>query len=148
MKALKAGKHVVLEKPVALSASEFQEMLNVAYAQRKMILDGTMFPHHPRTSKILKATADQENLGLINRIECSFTFLADDAFEDSNIRARADGDPQGCIGDLGWYCIRLGQLVYGKLGLHVKSAQVVDFALSKHGVPLDATCLVRFEGVS
>jgi predicted dehydrogenase len=148
IKALQAGKHVVIEKPVGLSAAEFQEMLDVAYAQKKFILDGTMFNHHGRTDSVLECVADEEKFGTLNRIESSFTFMSDAAFQESNIRARKDGDPQGCVGDLGWYCIRYAQLVFGKLGSKVKSAQVFDNTNTKHGVSFDTTCIVRFEGVS
>jgi predicted dehydrogenase len=148
IKALKAGKHVVLEKPVGLSATEFQEVLDVAYAQKKFILDGTMLNHHGRTDSVLECAADEEKMGSVNRIEASFTFMTDAAFQESNIRARKDGDPQGCVGDLGWYCIRYAQLVFGKLGSKVKSAQVFENTNTKHGVPFDTTYVVRFEGVS
>eukprot|EP00980_Cylindrotheca_fusiformis_P021366 scaffold8240_cov133-Cylindrotheca_fusiformis.AAC.11 len=143
IKALKSGKHVVMEKPAALSVSDYQEMLDVAYSNNKFLMDGTMFPHHPRTHHILDSLL---GIGDIIRIESSFTFLADQAFLDgSNIRARKDGDPQGCIGDLGWYCIRYALMVFGKLGCSVESAQVVDYSLNKHGVPMVATCAIRFQ---
>ena len=71
-----------------------------------------------------------------------------EAFEQGNIRAKKGGDPQGCIGDLGWYCIRFGLMVFGRLGYEVKSAQVVDYKVTNEGVPLDATCVVRFDEVS
>jgi predicted dehydrogenase len=147
IKALKAGKHVVLEKPVAVTASDYEEILSVAYANNKFVMDGTMFPHHKRTRDILEYVAD-EKVGHVNRVECNFTFMTDDAWQDDNIRARKDGDPHGCIGDLGWYCICYGLMVFSKLGSNPKSAQVVDFEVTKHGVPLDATCVVRFEDVS
>jgi hypothetical protein len=121
-------------------------MLNVAYANNKFLMDGTMFPHHPRTTKILDSLSE---IGQVNRIQASFSFLAHQAFLDgSDIRARKDGDPHGCIGDLGWYCIRYALVVFEKLGSKVESAQVVDFEVNKHGVPIDATCVVQFQNVS
>lgn len=138
----------MLEKPAALNSADYEEMLQVAYANQKFLLDGTMFPHHTRTQKVLDCVADVSTVGRIDRVEANFTFIGDDAFQDDNIRARKDGDPHGCVGDLGWYCIRYALMVFGKLGAKVKSAQVVDFELTKHGVPQDATCVVRFEDVS
>lgn len=145
IQALQNGKHVVLEKPAALTAADYQEMLKVAFENNKFLLDGTMFPHHVRTQSILQ---QNNSVGSVNRIQCSFTFLADEDFlSGQNIRARKEqGDPHGCIGDLGWYCIRFGLLVYQ--GVTVVSAKVVDYELNQHGVPIDATCVVRFEGVS
>jgi predicted dehydrogenase len=146
IKTLISGKHVVIEKPVAMRAADYNEILNAARIHHKFLLDGTMFPHHPRTSKIIDSLCE---LGQVDRIEANFTFLADQEFLDgSNIRARKDGDPHGCLGDLGWYCIRYALMIFGKLGANVKSAQVVDFEVNKHGVPIDAVCVVRFENVS
>ncbi|CAJ1959102.1 unnamed protein product [Cylindrotheca closterium] len=148
LQALQNGKHVVLEKPAALTANDYQEMLKVAYANGKFLLDGTMFPHHSRMSNILERVAAGNDVGSVDRIQCSFTFLADEAFlNGNNIRARKeDGDPHGCIGDVGWYCIRFGLMVYERLGINVISAKVVDCEVNQHGVPIDATCVVRFEG--
>lgn len=148
IQALQGGKHVVLEKPAALTATDYEEMLSVAYANGRFLLDGTMFPHHGRMGIILDRAAT--DIGSVDRIQCSFTFLADEAFlNGNNIRCRKDGDPHGCIGDLGWYCIRFGLMVYERLGFSaVTSAKVVDFEVNQHGVPIDATCVVRFEGVS
>lgn len=150
IKALQAKKHVVLEKPVALSAKDYQEVLQVAYANNKFLLDGTMFPHHKRTEDILQkyVTNDGSLLGSIRRLDANFTFMTDEGWEDSDIRAKKDGDPQGCIGDLGWYCIRFGLMVFDKLDSKVTSAQVVDYTMNKNGVPVDATCVVKFENVS
>mmetsp|Transcript_44377 Transcript_44377/g.106920 ORF Transcript_44377/g.106920 Transcript_44377/m.106920 type:complete len:262 (-) Transcript_44377:278-1063(-) len=122
-------------------------MLSVAYVNGKFLLDGTMFPHHGRMGNILDRVAAADDFGSVDRIQCSFTFLADEAFlNGSNIRARKDGDPHGCIGDLGWYCIRFGLMVYERLGFSVTSVKVVDFEVNQHGVPIDATCVVRFDG--
>jgi predicted dehydrogenase len=134
VKALRAGKHVVIEKPVALNANDYEQMLKEAFKQKRFILDGTMFPHHNRTKAVLDCIVDEEKIGTIDRVEANFTFLTDPTWQDRDIRARKEnGDCLGCIGDLGWYCIRYGQLVYGKLGVKAISAQVVDFVLTKHG---------------
>lgn len=154
IKALHAGKHVVIEKPAALNATDYEEMLKVAQENKKFLLDGTMFPHHQRTRDILECVAStttttSSSIGNVDRIEVDFTFLASQSFLDgSDIRARKDGDPHGCLGDLGWYCIRYALMVFESLGSKVLNAQVVDFELNKHGVCIDATCVIRFENVS
>lgn len=43
---------------------------------------------------------------------------------------KKDGDFMGCVGDLGWYCVRMGLLVFGK---DATDAQVVR---RKRGFPL------------
>ena len=188
IKCLRFKKHVVIEKPTALCLEDLHEMYFEAYKNNKFLLDGTMFPHHPRTNHILSSLVvvqqqDRKNntnnddlssndvdvhvdntIGEVNRIECNFTFLADEEFiNGGNIRARNGrgiggggngGDPQGCIGDLGWYCIRYGLLVYKAMYNNiidstqvVISVQVVHYELNQYNVPIDATCYVKFQNV-
>ena len=52
------------------------------------------------------SSARKVNAEVIRRITSAFTFRADEEFFDSNIRAQSELEPDGCLGDLGWYCIR------------------------------------------
>jgi len=82
----------------------------------------------------------------VTGIDAAFTILGHDDFMKNNIRIKKEGDFQGCIGDLGWYCIRLAQIMYGGVGFgNLKSAQVFDWKLNEEGVPIDANCLVTFQ---
>jgi len=141
MKALKANKHVLVEKPVALSADDYLVWMELALSKGLILMDGTMFPHHSRTQQVVQWS--QKDLGTVNRIESSFSFLGDNDFFESNIRIRED--PLGCIGDLGWYCTRMAMLAFGNLS--IESAQTVNFKLNSFGVPLEATCAVKFSQV-
>ena len=149
IKALNSAKHVIVEKPVALHANEFKEMLQAAYKNKKFLMDGTMYPHHNRTMDVLACVSDEDRIGKVDRIETSFSFLGDDDFFLNDIRVLKDGDPLGCLGDLGWYCVRLALLVFGKLGSsRALTAQVVDFRLNDAGVPICASCFVHFPEAS
>jgi predicted dehydrogenase len=133
----------VVEKPVALNVEDYEEMLQVAYETGKFLMDGTMYAHHNRTFDIIACSRDEDLVGNIDRIETSFSFLGDEDFFQNDIRAKKDGDPLGCLGDLGWYCIRMALLIFPTKPI---SGQVVDFKLTDDGVPLRASCLVHFEG--
>jgi predicted dehydrogenase len=141
-KALRAGKNVLVEKPVALSVEEYQEMLKVAYETGKFLMDGTMYPHCNRTHDFLHYVRDENEIGRVDRVETCFSFQGDETFFKNNIRTKKDGDPLGCIGDLGWYCIRMGLLVFPTKPV---SARVLDVKLTSDGVPLSASCVVHFE---
>ena len=117
-------------------------MLQSAYLSNKYLQDGTMFVHHPRTNFILNNKTIVKKLGSVHRVDASFTFLGDDDFLNNDIRTSEHGDPLGCIGDLGWYCVRFGLLVFGDS--YVESAKVVHVEMNSAGVPVDATCLVSF----
>lgn len=56
--ALSANKHVLLEKPVAVSTTSYREMLYAASQNNKFLMDGTMFVHHPRTKSFVTSIAN------------------------------------------------------------------------------------------
>lgn len=146
IKALQAKKHVLCEKPVAKSAEEYLEMLAVAKENNRYIMDGTMFVHNNRTSLMLDHIAQRDVFGNVTRINAEFTFKGDDNFHANNIRISKEGDFHGCIGDLGWYCIRLAQLVFTKANAEsAKRAQITNWRLNDAGVPIDVSGFVFFQ---
>jgi predicted dehydrogenase len=121
-------------------------MLVVAKENNRYIMDGTMFIHNNRTNLMLEYIAQSDVFGNITRINSEFTFVGDDHFHTNNIRTTKKGDPHGCLGDLGWYCIRLAQLVFSKTKAgNAKRVQTTNWKLNDEGVPIDATCLVFFQ---
>ena len=144
--ALGSGKHVLLEKPVASSAEEYRQMLVTASRNGRLLMDGTMFVHHPRTKEFVKSIPSP------TRVHFNFEFLAGSDFHLNDIRTKMDGDFMGCIGDLGWYCARMGLLVFsgsdaGLLNGLVTHVQVTRHQLNDQGVPVDAECIVYFKEV-
>lgn len=105
-RAADAGKHIVCEKPCATSVSELREMLEACRKNRVQFLDGVMFMHSRRLERMREVLDDGKTVGRIRRISSAFTFYAAEDFFASNIRGRSDLEPYGCLGDLGWYCIR------------------------------------------
>mmetsp|Transcript_19629 Transcript_19629/g.42041 ORF Transcript_19629/g.42041 Transcript_19629/m.42041 type:complete len:392 (+) Transcript_19629:94-1269(+) len=144
-RALSCGKHVLLEKPVATSSTSYRDMLDAASRNGKFLMDGTMFVHHPRTKQFVDSIPNP------NRVTFNFTFDGCENFFKKNIRMKKGGDFMGCVGDLGWYCVRMGLLVFssldaGQLRGMVTAAQVVRYQLNEEGVPFEADCLVYFSG--
>src|SRR4029077_9109661 len=69
-------------------------------------MDGVMFMHNPRLQRMREELDDPANVGRIKRIMSIFTFRASDEFYGANIRIHSQLEPLGCLGDLGWYCLR------------------------------------------
>jgi predicted dehydrogenase len=105
-RAAEAGKHVVCEKPCATSIRELAEMLDACRRNHVQFMDGVMFTHSRRLARIREKLDDAQTVGPIKRISSAFSFRAPDEFFVSNIRAQSELEPYGCLGDLGWYCIR------------------------------------------
>lgn len=105
IKAANAGKHVVIEKPCAVSANDLKEILAACTANKVQFMDGVMLMHSQRLPQIRSVIRDK--VGEIRRMTSNFCFRAPDEFFSNNIRAQPGLEPQGCLGDVGWYCIRM-----------------------------------------
>lgn len=106
LRAAAARKHIICEKPCANNAIDLQEMISECEKYRVQFMDGVMFMHSPRMAEIRKVLNDGKSIGSIRRISSAFTFYPGEEFFNTNIRANGSLEPTGCLGDLGWYCIR------------------------------------------
>ena len=69
-------------------------------------MDGVMFMHSARLKDLRKTLDEGESVGKLRRIATQFSFCAPEEFLTGNIRMHSDLEPQGCMGDLGWYNLR------------------------------------------
>lgn len=104
IRAAQAGKHVLVEKPVGATAADVVDIIAVCEQQGVQFMDGVMFMHGRRLQR-LREVVDRE-VGKVRNIATQFSFMSDDEFQRSNIRAHGKLEPLGCLGDLGWYCLR------------------------------------------
>ncbi|KAF5467678.1 hypothetical protein F2P56_011909 [Juglans regia] len=104
--AAQKKKHLLLEKPVALNAAEFDTIMEACESNGVQFMDGTMWMHHPRTAKMREFLSDKERFGQLKSIHSCFTFAVDSEFLKKDIRVRPDLDAHGALGDVGWYAIR------------------------------------------
>jgi predicted dehydrogenase len=120
LRAARAGKHVLCEKPCAINVRALREMIEACRAARVQFLDGVMFVHSRRLEALRTVLDDGQTIGEPRRLESAFSFRAAPDFFAGNIRAHSGLEPDGCLGDLGWYCIRLALwLNHGRLPLSV-----------------------------
>lgn len=106
VRAAQAGKHVVCEKPCAASLADLAEMLEACRRNQVQFMDGVMFMHSRRLDRVRQALDDGQTVGAIRRIASAFSWRQTEEFFASNIRVQSGLEPYGCLGDLGWYCIR------------------------------------------
>ena len=106
LRAAEAGKHVVCEKPCAVNSAELQEMISACRKNRVQFMDGVMFMHSPRLARVREVLDDGHRIGQVRHIASAFYFHGSGDFPRNNIRVDGRLEPAGCLGDLGWYCIR------------------------------------------
>jgi predicted dehydrogenase len=107
IRAADAGKHVLVEKPVGVTAADVQEILTACRRNNVQFMDGVMFMHSKRLDAMRAVLNDGQSVGQIRRIHSHFSFNAPAEFLQSNIRVHGGLEPLGCLGDLGWYNTRL-----------------------------------------
>jgi len=98
IKAMRAGKHVLCEKPLGMNAAEVREAIAVSKETGKLFVEASWNRWHPRTQRIQELVA-ADKIGKIERIRSAFTY---DGLDDGNIRL----DPTiggGILYDLGPY---------------------------------------------
>jgi len=98
LKALAAGKHVLIEKPLALRAEEIDPLIAARDATGLFAAEAYMIVHHPQWS-LVRDWLDAERIGALRHVDTAFTFCNPDP---GNIRNRAETGG-GSIPDIGVY---------------------------------------------
>lgn len=109
IRALEAGKHVLCEKPIGLTAHEATQLVAAAKKHPRLkIMEAFMYRHHPqwqRTQALLAAGA----IGELRALHAHFSYWNVDP---ANIRNRADIGGGGLM-DIGCYCVSFARWVFG-----------------------------------
>jgi predicted dehydrogenase len=108
IKALEAGKHVLCEKPLGLSATETEQLLGAAEKYPKLkIMEAFMYRHHPQWQRARQMVAE----GKIGDLRTIQTFFSYHNADPANIRNIAEFGGGGLM-DIGCYCISLSRFIF------------------------------------
>ena len=107
--ALRAGKHVLCEKPFAVTAAQAEEMFDAARTAGRVVMEAFMYRCHPQTDAVLEAVRGGA-IGDLKLIRTSFCFRTTKVAE--NIRFRPDL-AGGALMDVGCYCLSFSRLIAG-----------------------------------
>jgi len=114
--AAKAGKHVLCEKPLAMTVVQAEEMAAVCREQRVLLQEAFMWRHHPR-SKTAKTLLDEGAIGALRLIVASFSFDIDR--KDWRLQPERGG---GAMWDVGCYGVNGSRFFAGQEPLEVLAA--------------------------
>lgn len=110
IKAMEAGKHVLLEKPVGLSSKEAERLLLASRANPGLkIMEAFMYRHHPQWQKA-KKLVEEGAIGKVKSIQSFFSYYNTDP---NNIRHNPNFGGGGLM-DIGCYCISLSRYIFGE----------------------------------
>ena len=139
VKALKAGKHVLCEKPFAMSAAEVESMAKAAHDNDRILVEAVSTRWHPRVSRLVDYVK-AGNVGEILSIDSSFTFPA--AIEGNYRLSPEMGG--GALFDVGVYPLHAIAALIGELAGPVVEGCEVNFGPT--GIDLTTKWKLRING--
>ena len=109
IQALEAGKHVLCEKPIAMTTAEAETLLAAARRHPRLkVMEAFMFRLHPQWQRTV-AIVQGGGIGEPRVVQSLFSYFNADP---GNIRNQAEAGG-GALLDIGCYAISLARLVFG-----------------------------------
>ncbi|WP_226688578.1 Gfo/Idh/MocA family protein [Ruegeria arenilitoris] len=118
LKALEAGKHVLCEKPMAMTGAEFDTLIQKRDKTGLLAAEAFMIVHHPQWQLVRKLISDGA-IGKLVHVTGAFSF--DNRADTGNIRNRAETGGGG-LRDIGVYVIGGARFATGQEPVRVESA--------------------------
>lgn len=119
IRAVEAGKHVLCEKPLALSLDEVDAITAAARRHKRVVAEAFMYRTHPQTLEVQRLVQSGE-LGAVRLVRGSFTFTLDNP-GDYRLDPAMGG---GALWDVGCYPLSYSRAVLGAEPLEVFGWQV------------------------
>jgi predicted dehydrogenase len=138
IKAAKAGKHVLCEKPLCMGRAEAQAMFDVARENGVVLLEAYPYKFQPHARELVRMIGDGA-IGTVRTMQASFGFTI--LNPDSNIRMRPDVGG-GALLDAGSYPISIIRLVMGEAPVSVVATPV----WASTGVDISMMATLEFSG--
>jgi predicted dehydrogenase len=136
IRALEAGKHVLCEKPFAVTARDCLDMQAVADKVGVTLMEAFMYRFHPRSEAAL-AQVTSGTVGKLRFIRSAFTFQIRSR---DNIRLN-DDLAGGALMDVGSYCVNISRTLTG-----LEPVEAQAFArFGQSGVDEELYGTLRFE---
>ena len=105
-KAAENGRHVLCEKPLAMSADEARKLIEIRDKTGVKIQEAFMVRSHPQWLAVRDLIAENR-IGELQAINCFFSYFNADA---GNIRNKPENGG-GALMDIGCYCINLPRFI-------------------------------------
>jgi predicted dehydrogenase len=136
--AARAGKHVLCEKPLALTAADAERMIEAADDAGVRLMEAFMYRHHPSWVAVRELVAGGR-IGTMTAVQTWFGFHNDDPANIRNILEFGGG----ALYDVGCYCVNLSRMLFGGEPVRVDGAVVRD--RGGDGVDVLTTGILEFE---
>jgi len=136
VEAMRAGKHVLCEKPLAMNATQVREMAGVAEETGMLLVEASWYRWHPRVRRAQELLADGR-IGAVRHVTAGFTF---DGKLTGNYRLEVTRGG-GALYDVGCYAVSASLWAFGSLPREVTARQ----QLGASGVDLVTEAVLEFD---
>ena len=134
--AARAGKHVLCEKPLAMTAADAESMIAVCEAEGVRLMEAFMYRLHPSWVAVRELVA-AGRIGRLTAVHSWFSYYNDDMANIRNIRAVGGG----ALYDVGCYNVNLSRMLFGAEPDRVEAAITRD---AGDGVDILTSALLTF----
>ena len=105
--AARAGKHVLCEKPLAMTVAEGEEMVRICAAEGVLLMEAFMYRLHPSWVGVRELVASGR-IGRLRAVQSWFSYFNDDPANIRNVPEFGGG----ALYDIGCYCINLSRMLF------------------------------------
>ncbi|NOT14033.1 MAG: Gfo/Idh/MocA family oxidoreductase [Methylotenera sp.] len=142
LKAIRAGKHVLIEKPMALTLVDIETIESAAKLADVKVMEGFMYRFHPQHARVQEIV----DSGLIGDVLCaraSFSFLMKQPRMYRINRSMAEGG--GALWDIGPYAMHSLRWCFAKEGVPGEPIYVIAHAkCNEHGADIVTSGVLDF----
>ncbi len=121
--AARAGKHVLCEKPLAMTAADAERMIEGCRAEGVTLMEAFMYRLHPSWVAVRELVA-AGRIGRLTAVSSWFSYYNDDPANIRNIRAYGGG----ALFDIGCYSVNLSRMLFGSEPTRVEASILRDAA--------------------
>ena len=136
IKAMKKGKNVLCEKPLAMSGRDAREIIAVAKECNVFFMEAFMYRFLDKMAK-LKQLLDDKVIGDIRMIKNSWRFFLNRV---NTIKEKPDLGG-GCLYDVGCYPVSLVNFIKGKAPAEIRSLRNIN----EHGVDNSICAILKYD---
>jgi predicted dehydrogenase len=134
IRAAKAGKHVLCEKPLGLNVAQCESMIKVCKENNVLLMEAFMYRYSEKTKKTIEII-ESGRLGKLTHINSSFRFKLTDY---NNNRFYPNGG--GSLYDVGCYPINFINMIMGEDPIEVYGVRT-----DNHGVDVSFAAVLKYK---
>ncbi|MCD9575527.1 Gfo/Idh/MocA family protein [Flavobacterium soyae] len=136
IKALESGKHVLCEKPIALSYKDAERMIEASKKHNKFFMEAFWTRFIPAVQDVL-AKVESEIIGEPNYIKADFAFIGNDVKRSRLFDKNRGG---GALFDIGVYPLFLSYIVFG-----IPKEIMAKALYHKNGIDLQTSMILQYD---